>query len=89
VLVALLGAWAFAFALPGVPLGWLLGLAAGLALAGLVGDLLASGFKRAAGLKDFGAVLPGHGGVLDRFDGYLFAAPLCWAALALWLALNR
>ncbi|MEB3197801.1 MAG: phosphatidate cytidylyltransferase [Candidatus Sericytochromatia bacterium] len=81
VLAAALAAWAFAFALPthGLPLLCAVGVL--LALAGLVGDLLASAFKRSGGLKDFGQVLPGHGGVLDRFDGYLFTAPIFWALL--------
>lgn len=74
-------AWAFAFALPDVKVPILMGIAVLLAAAGLIGDLLASGLKRTAGLKDFGKALPGHGGVLDRFDGYLFAAPVYWAAL--------
>jgi len=46
-----------------------------LGISGLAGDLAASYFKRIRGLKDFGSVLPGHGGVLDRFDGFLVAAP--------------
>lgn len=81
VAAAALAAWAFAFALPNVPVPWLLVVGVVLAVAGLVGDLLASGFKRAAGLKDFGHILPGHGGVLDRFDGYIFTAPLYWLCL--------
>lgn len=51
-------------------------IAALVALAGLSGDLLASSWKRALGLKDFGTLLGPHGGVLDRFDALIFAAPL-------------
>jgi phosphatidate cytidylyltransferase len=44
--------------------------------AALTGDLLASWVKRKGGVKDFGRVLPGHGGALDRFDSFLFAGPV-------------
>ncbi len=42
------------------------------------GDLTASWIKRKMGLKDFGRILPGHGGLLDRFDGWIYVLPLIW-----------
>ena len=52
-----------------------------IALLSQYGDLTASWIKRKMGIKDFGNILPGHGGMLDRFDGWIYALPLVWLTM--------
>ncbi|MDX9975276.1 MAG: phosphatidate cytidylyltransferase [FCB group bacterium] len=64
-------------------------LVAGLALsaAAQIGDFAESALKRDAGVKDSGAIFPGHGGVLDRCDGFLYAAPFLYYIALTWITI--
>jgi phosphatidate cytidylyltransferase len=62
---------------------WLLMLGLGLSVLGQFGDLLLSSLKRDLGLKDMGAILPGHGGLLDRFDSLVLVPPAAYHFLSL------
>jgi CDP-diglyceride synthetase len=76
--LAVLGAWVQKW-----PCFWLTGAVHGIALGflGLVGDLTASMLKRDAGLKDFGDLIPEHGGIMDRVDSFVWAAPYSYVCV--------
>jgi phosphatidate cytidylyltransferase len=67
------------FGLQEPSLGAIVALSAIVNVAAQLGDLVESLIKRGAGVKDSGAILPGHGGMLDRIDAMLFAVPVVWA----------
>ena len=69
-------------------LGWVDAIALGVLVGifGQVGDLIESAMKRDAGIKDTSRIIPGHGGVLDRFDSFLFTVPLIYFYLRFFVA---
>ncbi len=74
-------AWVFGliFMKDMAPVCLVLGLVGG--AAGMAGDLTASAFKRKMGIKDYGKLIPGHGGIMDRFDSVIFVAPVVYYAI--------
>ncbi len=74
---SLVMAWAFSYWIK-IPLGHLLAMAVIGNVAGQMGDLLESAYKRSAGVKDSGEILPGHGGILDRIDALILCIPVIW-----------
>ncbi|MCX6181483.1 MAG: phosphatidate cytidylyltransferase [Bacteroidetes bacterium] len=66
---------------------WLL-MALTVVIFGTLGDLAESMLKRSLGIKDSGTILPGHGGILDRFDGLLLAAPMVYFLIKVYSALS-
>jgi phosphatidate cytidylyltransferase len=61
-----------------IPPAHMLGMAVAGSVAGQVGDFFESTWKRGAGVKDSGSIIPGHGGMLDRIDSLILAAPAVW-----------
>jgi phosphatidate cytidylyltransferase len=83
---SLVVAWVAARWIP-IDVATLLFVAGAANIAGQMGDLIESAYKRGAGVKDSGTIVPGHGGVLDRIDSLILAAPVVWVLYS-WLALR-
>ena len=78
IFTALIAAWMLTLIFPHYPLHLLVVMAILVVIAGTVGDLIESMIKRSIGVKDSGKFMPGHGGLLDRFDSILLASPVIY-----------
>lgn len=85
VAITLLTAYVLSFYFEALSLPHWLAVALLISVFGTFGDLAESMFKRSINIKDSGSILPGHGGVLDRFDGLLIAAPVVYVYLKLFV----
>jgi len=82
-LFALITAWGLSFVFPQLHLSQWMILSIIIVITGTLGDLVESMLKRSLGIKDSGNILPGHGGMLDRFDAVMLSAPFVFVYLAL------
>lgn len=78
---AVLGAWGLSYLISDFSLPQWLALSVVAAIGSNIGDLVESMLKRSVGVKDSGTLLPGHGGLLDRFDAFIFCLPFYWLVL--------
>lgn len=83
-LLTLAMGWALGYLLPELSLAFRLVVAGVVAIFGPLGDLAESMLKRSVGVKDSGRIMPGHGGLLDRFDAFLFILPVLALLQLIW-----
>ncbi len=82
-MLAVLVAWGLSYLIQDFTLRAWIALSVVAAIGSNIGDLVESMLKRSVGVKDSGALLPGHGGLLDRFDAFIFCLPFFWLVLQL------